>query len=287
MPPATHAPTAAHRLRAASSSCRISGSTPVARDDLTNASPLGEMVRCSAGQGGWAVGRDCSNWAAAKTAPGPLMAGHSKPHMRLRRSSGLPPLLTLGEVLLLPLGHQGGVAQVVGHHDGRVQAGKVQGGHRLVVVPRLRVETRERVVPLRCRYGGGCSHIHAFRHACMFGQQPPPGTVSSRLSPPCAPTLGSSTVAPSYATPSLGSPPRCRPGGLGSGAVNAVTAGNGPAWYAWCQQADRAAAFPATSSTHCPHQYAAPHLQGAPSSPSCWAPPGSWCATYARSGRTP
>jgi hypothetical protein len=32
---------------------------------------------------------------------------------------------------------QGGVAQVVSHHDGGVQGGEVQGGDRLVIIPSL------------------------------------------------------------------------------------------------------------------------------------------------------
>ena len=44
-------------------------------------------------------------------------------------------------------GQQGGVAEVVGHHNGGVQGCKVQGGHRLPVVALLCVQHCRPLIP--------------------------------------------------------------------------------------------------------------------------------------------
>lgn len=185
---------------------------------FTKWSPLGLTVTCSArrrGRGqaqllgddvgaGWhrARGRTCCTHTAASPSRQPTLCQFStSPSTPASSPTTHPP--TLGDCVLPPLWQQRGVAQVVSHHDGGVQGGKIQGGHWLVVITSLRWRV-QRGGPSASgsrRGGGKCGRGSgsACNEAC--------GDLAwhnKKLA------FGSSTVAPSYATPSLGSPPFCR-----------------------------------------------------------------------------
>ncbi len=64
---------------------------------------------------------------------------------------------------------ESGVAEVVGHHDGGVQGGKVKGGHGLPVVPLLGIQHCGPFIPHSIP--AWCTNLSPFTpHVCLYHQ---------------------------------------------------------------------------------------------------------------------
>jgi hypothetical protein len=151
----------AHLLRAASSSCRISGRMPLATLDLTKQSPHGLRSYDSGGNRAAARARNhitgihgivswCStnivlvrastrSWAATSLRASSAQT-HSTPTHKHGSHTSKAHQVCVDRKAAKPgrtccVVQQRGVAQVVRHHDTGVQAGKVQRGDRLLVEP--------------------------------------------------------------------------------------------------------------------------------------------------------